>query len=85
MSLFKLASNTKFLTTTMSAFKDHDYSTTGSLPSIDESPASSRLSSDVVRKKLSVIDQSMTSTMRRLKIDEKVNQLSAAVKNGVSI
>jgi hypothetical protein len=84
MSLFKLASNTKMLTTTMSAFKDHDYSTTGSLPSIDESPASSRLSSDVVRKKLSVIDQSMTSTMRRLKIDEKVNQLSAAVKNGVA-
>ena len=84
MSLFKLASNTKMLTTTMSAFKDHDYSTTGSLPSIDESSASSRLSSDVVRKKLSVIDQSMTSTMRRLKIDEKVNQLSAAVKNGVA-
>jgi hypothetical protein len=84
MSLFKLASNTKMLTTTMSAFKDHDSSTTGSLPSIDESSVSSRLSSDVVRKKLSVIDQSMTSTMKRLKIDEKVNQLSAAVKNGVA-
>lgn len=84
MSLFKLASNAKMLTTTMSAFKDHDHSTIGSLPSIDESSTASRLSSDVVRKRLNVIDQSMTSTMRRLKIDEKVNQISAAVKNGVA-
>ncbi len=40
------------------------------------------LSQDI-RKKLNNLDQSMSNTMRRLKIDEKVNQFSAAVKSGV--
>jgi hypothetical protein len=40
------------------------------------------LSQDI-RKKLINLDQSMSNTMRRLKIDEKVNQFSAAVKSGV--
>ncbi len=41
-----------------------------------------QLSQDI-RKKLNNLDQSMSNTMRRLKIDEKVNQFSAAVKSGV--
>lgn len=43
---------------------------------------SGKLSQDI-RKKLINLDQSMSDTMRRLKIDEKVHQFSAAVKSGV--
>jgi len=45
-------------------------------------PRNDHLSQDI-RKKLNNLDQSMSNTMRRLKIDEKVNQFSAAVKSGV--
>ncbi len=36
-----------------------------------------------IRKKLINLDQSMSDTMKRLKIDEKVHQFSSAVKSGV--
>ncbi|KAL3803648.1 hypothetical protein HJC23_003702 [Cyclotella cryptica] len=36
---------------------------------------------DQIRKKLATLDQSMVSTMRRLKIDEKLNNISTVVKN----
>jgi hypothetical protein len=54
----------------------------GTSLSMSQDESSGKLSQDI-RKKLINLDQSMSDTMRRLKIDEKVHQFSAAVKSGV--
>ncbi|KAL7553767.1 hypothetical protein ACHAWF_017089 [Thalassiosira exigua] len=46
-------------------------------------PHANRSGKQELRKKFANLDQTMSNTMRRLKIDEKVTQLSAAVKSGV--
>jgi hypothetical protein len=61
---------------------DDDHPEPSGLSSKVSDEISGNLSQDI-RKKLFNLDQSMSNTMRRLKIDEKVNQLSAAVKSGV--
>ena len=73
MSLLKKNASTK-LTSVRSSMEV-------SLSSSHDEVSASRSGKQELRKKLANLDQSMSNTVRRLKIDEKVTQLSAAVKN----
>jgi len=54
-----------------------------SISSSQDELSVSRSGKPDIRKKIANLDQSMSNTMKRLKIDEKMTQLSAAVKSGV--
>lgn len=80
------------LTTVRASLQDQPLikrvNTADSLEPPPHAPASShdgsspnRSSKQELRKKLANLDQSVSNTVRRLKIDEKVHQLSAAVKS----
>jgi len=63
---------------------DHSPGPSDLLTSSSQSETSAnRSAQQELRKKLASLDQSVSNTMRRLKIDEKMTQLSAAVKSGV--